>query len=95
MDSEDEAQFTVGDLAARLGVGIRAVESAFRRDLDTTSTAYLMRTRLERAHEELRRADPQGGTTGHRRRHKWGFAHVGRFASRYRQAFGMSPSARL
>ncbi|KMO83801.1 AraC family transcriptional regulator [Mycolicibacterium chlorophenolicum] len=95
VDSEREAQFTVSEFASRLGVSIRAIESAFRRELGTTPTAYLTRTRLERAREELRRGDPRDGITVTDVATKWGFTHVGRFAKRYRQAFGVTPSAQL
>jgi AraC-like DNA-binding protein len=93
--SEDRAEFVVSDLASKLGVTIRALELAFRKELDTTPNAYLLRTRLERAHEELRRGEARDGTTVTDVAMKWGFAHTGRFAKRYRQAFGISPSAQL
>jgi transcriptional regulator GlxA family with amidase domain len=92
---EDRAEFTVSDLAAHLGVTIRALELAFRKEADTTPNAYLLRARLERAHEELCRGDVRDGTTVTDVAMKWGFAHTGRFAKRYRQAFGITPSAQL
>jgi AraC-like DNA-binding protein len=93
--SEDRAEFTVSDLASKLGVTIRALELAFRKEMDTTPNAYLLRARLERAHEELRRGDVRDGTTVTDVAMKWGFAHTGRFAKRYRQAFGITPSSQL
>lgn len=93
--SEDRAEFTVSDLASKLGVTMRALELAFRKELDTTPNAYLLRARLERAHEELRHGDVRDGTTVTEVAMKWGFAHTGRFAKRYRQMFGITPSAQL
>jgi len=93
--SEDRAELTVSDLASKLGVTIRALELAFRKEIDTTPNAYLLRARLERAHQELRCGDVRDGTTVTDVAMKWGFAHTGRFAKRYRQAFGITPSAQL
>lgn len=90
--AEDQAQFTLGDLAAEAGVSVRALELAFRKELNTTPSAYVLRTRLKHAHEELRRADPRDGTTVTDVAMKWGFAHTGRFAGRYRETFGVAPS---
>ncbi|MGE0214794.1 AraC family transcriptional regulator [Mycolicibacterium sp.] len=92
---EDRAELTVGDLAAALGITTRALELAFRRELNTTPNAYLLRTRLDRAHEELQRADARDGTTVTAVAVKWGFANAGRFAKRYRQVFGVAPSEQL
>jgi transcriptional regulator GlxA family with amidase domain len=55
---------------------------------------YLQHVRLVRAHETLRRADPQRVTVASVA-HRWGFAHLGRFASAYRSRFGTSPSETL
>ncbi|MEN4476897.1 AraC family transcriptional regulator [Mycolicibacterium cosmeticum] len=92
---EERAEYTVSDLAAKLGVTTRALELAFRKELDTTPNAYLLRARLERAHEELCRGDARDGTTVTDIAMKWGFAHTGRFAKRYRQVFGVAPSTQL
>lgn len=95
LHAEDQAMYTIGELAAEAGVTVRALELAFRKDLGTTPSAYAFQIRLNRAHEELRRADLQEGTTVTRVAMKWGFAHVGRFARRYRETFGVTPSEEL
>ncbi|MFY0407402.1 helix-turn-helix domain-containing protein [Solicola sp. PLA-1-18] len=51
--------------------------------------------RLERAHEELQRADPTRGDTVAAVAARWGFANPGRFAARYRSTFGVLPSHTL
>jgi AraC-like DNA-binding protein len=56
--------------------------------------AYVQQIRLVRAHEALRHADPHRVTVASVA-HRWGFAHLGRFASTYRTRFGVSPSATL
>ena len=51
--------------------------------------------RLERAHNDLRAADPVSGTTVAEIAARWGFAHHGRFAALYQSSYGHSPSQTL
>lgn len=76
-------------------VGPRALQRAFRRSMNTTPLGYLRSVRLERAHEDLRAADPTDGTTIGAIAARWGFGHPGRFAADYRTRFGRSPSDTL
>jgi AraC-like DNA-binding protein len=92
--AEQSAGLTVVDLAAELGISLRALELAFRRELDTTPHEYLRNSRLARVHEELTRADACR-TTVSAIANKWGFAHHGRFARAYRELFGQSPAQTL
>ncbi|MGI5132139.1 AraC family transcriptional regulator [Pseudonocardia sp. CA-107938] len=84
----------VTEIAAAVRVGTRTLQDAFRRHLDTTPMAYLRRTRLQRAHEQLHAAAP-GEETVAAIAGRWGFAHPGRFAVLYRETYGRSPSATL
>jgi AraC-like DNA-binding protein len=86
--------FTVADLARLAGVSVRALQSIFHRHTGLTPMAYLRELRLDRAHEELCRADP-GRATVAMIAHRWGFSHLGRFAAAYRERYGVSPSATL
>ncbi|MGA5499409.1 helix-turn-helix transcriptional regulator [Streptomyces cinereoruber] len=79
----------LADIAAAAYVTPRAAQYAFSRHAGTTPFGYLRRVRLDRAHAELRTADP--GTTVSAVAMKWGFAHPGRFAA----AYGVPPSATL
>lgn len=92
--NEPERPFTVADLAAVAGMSVRSLQEGFRRHVGCTPMNYLQQVRLERAHEELGASDPARVTVA-AVAHRWGFAHLGRFASSYRQRFGVSPSARL
>ncbi|MEU4343641.1 AraC family transcriptional regulator [Nocardia sp. NPDC023852] len=85
---------TVTQLAAEAGVGVRALQEGFRRDLDTTPMAYLRRVRLEHARTELEKADPHE-TTVSAIALRWGFRHLGDFARAYRMAYGERPSETL
>ena len=71
------------------------MQIAFRRQLDTTPMAYLRRVRLDRAHEQLRAADPGQGTTVTTVATRWGFASPSRFTADYRAAYGELPSHAL
>jgi AraC-like DNA-binding protein len=92
IDSHCERPLTVTEIAAVVGVGPRALQGAFRRHLDTTPLTYLRRVRLERAHEQLRAANPGAGVTVADVARRWGFTHPGRFSGEYRAAFGQAPS---
>ncbi|WP_433782651.1 helix-turn-helix domain-containing protein [Actinomycetospora sp. CA-101289] len=91
----DPAQpFTPTGLARLAGAPTRTLHDGFRRHLDTTPMAYLRLVRLERAHAELRAAEP-GGTTVAEVAHRWGFSHVSRFSQAYRRVYGRAPGATL
>ena len=91
---QPERAFTVTDLARLAGMSVRSLQEGFRRHVGTAPMAYLQQVRLGRAHEALRRADPTRVTVA-AIAHRWGFAHLGRFASAYRNRYGESPSETL
>lgn len=91
---EPERAFTAADLAQIAGMSVRSLQDGFRRHVGCAPMTYLQRERLIRAHESLRRADPARVTVA-AVAHRWGFAHLGRFASAYRTRFGESPSETL
>lgn len=86
---------TLDQIAAMAGVTGRALQYAFRRSYGTTPTGYLRRVRLERAHAELRTADPADGTTVAAVARKWGWANPAHFAAAYRRQHGQLPSQTL
>jgi AraC-like DNA-binding protein len=88
------ADVSINDVAAAVHLTPRAVQYLFRRRLDTTPTEYMRRVRLHRAHQELLACERSKNTVGEIAR-RWGFAHTGRFAVLYRQAYGQSPHATL
>ncbi|MEV6347402.1 helix-turn-helix transcriptional regulator [Actinoplanes sp. NPDC051851] len=87
---------TVADVASASGVGIRALQEAFRRHLDRTPMAYLRQVRLEAVRGELREAaERRAGETVKETARRWGFANPSRFAADYHAAFGELPSHTL
>ncbi|MFE7378927.1 helix-turn-helix transcriptional regulator [Streptomyces zhihengii] len=93
---EENAHRDIGlaDIATAVCVTPRAVQYAFRRHASTTPLGHLRRVRMALAHGDLRASaadasSVQGIAT------RWGFAHQGRFAAAYRDAYGVSPSDTL
>ncbi|GAB2574063.1 transcriptional regulator [Paractinoplanes abujensis] len=94
IQAEPERAFTVTDLARVANMSVRSLQEGFRRHVGTAPMTYLQQVRLGRVHDALRRADPVRMTVAGVA-HRWGFAHLGRFASAYRARFGESPSETL
>ena len=89
-----EHPWTVATLAAEVAVSVRSLQAGFARSVGQTPMRYLRQVRLERVHDELAQAEP-GATTITQAATRWGFTHLGRFASEYRRTFGELPSAFL
>lgn len=86
---------TIADIAAAGETGIRSLEQGFHEELNCTPTAYLRDRRLDRARLDLVEASPIDHLTVTDIAMRWGFGHLGRFASSYRSRFGESPSQTL
>ena len=91
---EPERAFSVTDLAAEAGMSVRSLQEGFRRHVGCAPMAYVQQVRLGCAHDALRGGDPHRVTVASVA-HRWGFAHLGRFASTYRKRFGVAPSETL
>lgn len=86
---------TVDDIAAAVEVSVRTIESHFMEDLDQTPTAYVRNRRPECVRADLADARPGSGATVTDIALRWGFTHLGRFATTYRSRYGESPSQML
>jgi len=95
IDDHANTPCSVTAMAATLDVSVRNLEKSFRKELGCTPRKYLQRVRLQRAHDELRRARPGDGTTVTEIAMRCGFGHVGRFAMLYRRVYGVAPSLEL
>jgi AraC-like DNA-binding protein len=85
---------SVTDIAAAVGLSVRALDDGFHRFVGTPPMTYLRQVRMARAHEELLAADSEQ-TTASAVARKWGFGHYGRFAAEYARRFGRKPSETL
>ena len=94
MEAEPERPFTVNSLAAIAGTSVRTLQEGFRRHVGVPPMSYLRRLRLTRAHADLCTADPRQETVANIA-HRWGFAHLGRFAAAYRAEYGQPPADTL
>lgn len=93
---EEHAQepLTISKIARHAGVTARTVQLSFQRFRGLTPMQFLKEIRLQRVRAELeteQHADVQVSSTAL----KWGFTHLGRFSSDYKQRFGESPSTTL
>jgi AraC-like DNA-binding protein len=94
MHADPAFPFTVAELAAIAGVGLRVLQESFRNHMDTTPLTYLRRLRMANAHEQLRVGDAREITVADIA-YRCGFTHLGRFAGWYRAEYGVSPSQTL
>lgn len=95
IEEEADQPITTHDIAAATGLSVRAVQAAFRRELDLTPMQYLRRVRLDRCHQDLVDADPTEGVTVKQIAHRYGILQLGRFARDYREAYGELPRTTL
>jgi AraC-like DNA-binding protein len=88
--SED---ISVSEIAAKVGVTARTLQSGFRRTFNLTPAQYIRRTRVEALHRALLAADGSAGVT--ELMMNVGIVNFGRYAQYYRQQMGVAPSATL
>ena len=81
---------SASEIAGECGVGVRALNSGFRRFKAMPMMAYLREIRLSAVRQELR--DPASTGAIGEIAGKWGFTHLGRFSSEYEKRFGELPS---
>lgn len=77
------------DVAAASGVSIRTLQLGFRKYLGLSPMAYLLKVRLQHAHNDLLN-DPSA--TIEEISTRWGFASPSKFAAQVRWQFGHNPS---
>lgn len=85
---------TIDELCLAAHVSERRLRAAFTEEFNQPPTSFFRAWALDVAHRHLRTAEPESHTvtdiaTG------LGFDHLGRFAARYRQMYGESPSSTL
>lgn len=89
-----DADVTLASLARAVHTSTRSLQLMFRKHCGCTPMQHLRDVRMQRAHAELVAADPYS-TSVSAVSMRWGFGHSGRFAVRYRERFGESPSVTL
>lgn len=86
--------WTTARLAAEVHLSVRALQEAFKRDLDATPMGYLRDVRMHAARGSLLSADP-GTASVQSVASQHGFLHAGRFAAAYARRYGELPSTTL
>jgi AraC-like DNA-binding protein len=84
---------TIEDLTRLTGVSGRALYEGFRRFKGASPKACLRAIRMQEIRKELLEGDDSDDVTVVAER--WGFFHLGRFASNYQKIFGEKPSQTL
>jgi AraC-like DNA-binding protein len=90
MHDSPDLPHTTESLARLAGVGVRNLQTGFRRHLYMSPMAYLRQLRLSRAHDDLH---ARRVATIAEAAHRWGFSHLGRFAADFRAKYGDVPSS--
>lgn len=94
MEAEPHVHRSLGDYAAAAGVSARALQSGFRRHMDTTPMGYLRDVRLRRVQADLLASAPEATTVAEVMA-RWGLLELGRAAAVYHARFGELPSETL
>lgn len=84
---------TILDLCRHLGASRRKLQYCFQETLEINPLAYLRALRLNAVRRELR--DSAGASSVQDVATRWGFWHLSRFSSEYREMFGELPSHTL
>ncbi|MEK7936146.1 helix-turn-helix domain-containing protein [Burkholderia contaminans] len=89
-----DVPFTVLDVCREIGASRRKLQYCFEEILGTHPAWYLRVLRLNAVRRELREHSPASASVGDVAC-RWGFWHLSRFASHYRELFGELPSDTL
>lgn len=90
IEADPARSWTPAELAGLTGVGVRRLQQSFREYVGMTPFQYIHEVRIQRVRAELLANDARETVT--MIAHRWGVAHLGRFARDYRERFGESPS---
>jgi AraC-like DNA-binding protein len=94
LDSQPAGTNYMQDISDAIGVSSRTLRMACRTQLGVSPTQYLLLRRMGLARRALRQAEP-GVTRVTDVATEFGFLELGRFAVKYRQIFGETPSSTL
>jgi AraC family ethanolamine operon transcriptional activator len=94
INASPEIVIAVNDLCRITGVSERTLQYAFKEHFGISPKRYLINVRLNAVRRALKRA-VEGEVTITGIAHRFGFWHMGQFATDYRKLFGESPSKTL
>ena len=91
MHDNISSKITIADLCHAAEISDRTLHAAFKRFRNISPLNYLQNIRLEKVHHELCGNLTAASITDIAS--KWGFTHMGRFASAYKKRYGETPSS--
>jgi AraC-like DNA-binding protein len=94
VEADPTQLWTTARLASEVHLSVRALQARFRQEAQVSPMDYVRRARLRGVHTALVEGTPQT-TTVRALAQRYRFAHLGRFASTYREIFGESPGETL
>lgn len=86
-------ELTLADIAAACGASIRSITHDFREHLNLSPQLYIRQARLQAVHRDLLNASPSATVT--QIASQWGFNHLGRFSTWYKELYNEPPSETL
>lgn len=89
--SSPELPLTMSELATATNVSMRSLQAGFKKYVGMTPMEYLRDVRLSRVREALLQPNENHQTIAQIAFY-WGFNHLGRFASAYKEKYGELPS---
>jgi AraC-like DNA-binding protein len=93
MRANAQHALTLEQIAQAAGCSIRSLSEGFHKARGTTPMNFLRQVRLEAVRRDLQQGG--GRSTVAEVAMRWGFSHLGRFATDYRRCFGELPSDTL
>ncbi|MFD9210886.1 AraC family transcriptional regulator [Streptomyces sioyaensis] len=94
MRAEPETVSSVAEAAAAVQVSVRTLQEGFRRHFGMSPGHFLAEARLDRARQIIEEEMPVAAHVADVA-YRVGYMHLGRFAERYRERFGVTPSEAL
>jgi len=89
-----DKNINIASLAKEYHISEQTLQNSFKSLFGMPPKRFLRLLKLNLTYQDLLSADPSQ-TTVSRIAHKWGFMHMGRFNTYYRELFGESPSMTL
>ncbi|MBJ9986009.1 AraC family transcriptional regulator [Acinetobacter sp. S40] len=83
---------TIEDLYGFVGISKSKLHDEFQQFYGMSPMSYLRKYRLQQVYKVLNRAVEDQKISISKLAYDWGFTHLGRFSSAYREEFGESPS---
>ena len=89
-----DCKVNITDIAQKYNISQRSLQLSFKSLFGFTPKLFLRRLKLNHVHNELKNSHHQDVTVTNIA-YRWGFLHMGRFSTYYKELFGENPSKTL